>query len=101
MPAERALGVAGPGELRFFDVEEGPVGDGAFHVETVFTGLSAGTELTYLKGANPYLHACWDTELGCFRTDRPAQRYPVKRLGYMEVGRVTDTRTPVATRGAA
>jgi threonine dehydrogenase-like Zn-dependent dehydrogenase len=99
LPLERALAVVSPGELRFLEVDEGPLQDGCFHVETLFSGLSAGTELTYLKGTNPYLHAGWDAELGCFRPDRPAQRYPVTRLGYMEVGRVTESRTPAVHSG--
>jgi threonine dehydrogenase-like Zn-dependent dehydrogenase len=99
LPLERALAVVQPGELRFVDVDEGPVQDGCFHVETLFSGLSAGTELTYLKGTNPYLHAGWDAELGCFRPDQPAQGYPITRLGYMEVGRVTESRTPAARSG--
>ncbi len=99
MPRERALGVAAPGELTFFDVDEPPPGDGELHVETVYTGLSAGTELTYLKGTNPYLHASWDAELGLFRHDRPAEGFPVRRLGYMEVGRVTESRAPAFAPG--
>jgi threonine dehydrogenase-like Zn-dependent dehydrogenase len=100
LPVERALGVQAPGELRLFQVDEGPLRDGCFHVATVYSGLSAGTELTFVKGTNPYLHAHWDAELGCFRTDRSAVDYPVKRLGYMEVGRVTETRTSAVAPGA-
>lgn len=92
MPVETALGLAAPGELEFLEVDEGPLRDGTFHVETLYSGLSAGTELTYLKGTNPYLHASWDPELGVFREDVPAQGYPLTRLGYMEVGRVTESR---------
>jgi hypothetical protein len=57
-------------------------------VRTVFSGVSAGTELTFLNGTNPALHSSFDPELGLFRPGRPGAAYPVTRLGYMEVARV-------------
>jgi threonine dehydrogenase-like Zn-dependent dehydrogenase len=60
----------------------------------VFTGLSAGTELTFLKNTNPYLFSSWDAAAGVFRDGEPAVRYPVPFLGYMEVGRVIDSKHP-------
>jgi threonine dehydrogenase-like Zn-dependent dehydrogenase len=95
----RSLGVAAPGDVRFFDVDEASLDDGRFAVETVFSGLSAGTELTYVKGTNPLLHAAFDADLGVFRRDRPADGYPVPRLGYMEVGRVVESRAPAPRTG--
>jgi NADPH:quinone reductase-like Zn-dependent oxidoreductase len=64
---------------------EGPVA-----VRTRFTGLSAGTELSFLNATNPALHSSFDPELGLFRGDLPGAGYPVERLGYMEVARVTE-----------
>lgn len=77
----------------------GPMTDGAFQVRTVYSGLSAGTELSFFKGTNPYLAASWDAELGLFRASRPSISYPVRRLGYMEVARVVATRTPTVASG--
>ena len=57
-------------------------------VRTRYTGLSAGTELSFLTGTNPHCTSSFDPELGLFRTDLPGTGYPVERLGYMEVGRV-------------
>ena len=54
-------------------------------MRTRYTGLSAGTELSFLTGTNPALTSSFDPELGLFRTDRPGAGYPVERLGYMEV----------------
>ena len=34
----------------------GPVRDGQFDVETIFSGLSTGTDLSWVKGTNPALH---------------------------------------------
>jgi threonine dehydrogenase-like Zn-dependent dehydrogenase len=96
----RTLVVPGPGVLEIVETAEPALADGWFRAETLFTGLSAGTELTWYRGSNPYLAARWDAELGLFDHDRPAQQYPVTRLGYMEVARVTDSRTPAVAVGA-
>jgi threonine dehydrogenase-like Zn-dependent dehydrogenase len=87
-----ALGIAAPGRAAFFPVELRGMADGRFRVRTVYTGLSAGTELASFKGTSPFLEAGWDPEYGVFRRDRPAEAYPIERLGYMEVGRVTESR---------
>ena len=89
----RTLGVAGPGRPEFFSYAEDPPKDGEFRVDTVYSGLSAGTELTFVKGTNPYLHASFEADLGVFLPGRPARHYPVQSMGYMEVGRVVETRT--------
>jgi threonine dehydrogenase-like Zn-dependent dehydrogenase len=95
----RALGLAGPYEPRFFEADLPRVGEGEFRVETLFTGLSAGTELTYYKGTNPYLHAVFDEEYGVFRDGRAGSPYPIERLGYMEVGRVVESRSDAVEPG--
>ena len=96
----RTLVVPSPGVLEIAETPEPPLADGGFRAETLFSGLSAGTELTWFRGTNPSLTAGWDAELGLFERGRPAQAFPVERLGYMEVARVTDTRTPAVAEGA-
>jgi NADPH:quinone reductase-like Zn-dependent oxidoreductase len=85
--ADHALVVEEPGHaaVRPVRATTGPMG-----VRTLFTGLSAGTELSFLTGTNPALTSSFDAELGLFRTDRPGTGYPVERLGYMEVAEVID-----------
>lgn len=95
----RTLGVAAPGRPAFFSYVEQPPDEGQFRVDTVYTGLSAGTELTFVKGTNPYLHASWDAERGAFVDGEPSRSYPVESMGYMEVGRVTETWTPQVAIG--
>lgn len=86
----RSLGVEAPGRTYFFDyVEEYPP-PGHIRLETLYSGFSAGTELTFLKGTNPYLHSRWDDQRGAFVQNEPGLRYPVPFLGYMEVARVTE-----------
>jgi threonine dehydrogenase-like Zn-dependent dehydrogenase len=82
---DRAIVVESPGVAA---VREVPEADGKLELATVCTGVSAGTELSFLNGTNPALYTGMDPELGLFRDDLPAAGYPVTRLGYMEVARV-------------
>jgi hypothetical protein len=83
--SDRALVIEAPGVAA---VRQVPETEGPLELATVCTGLSAGTELSFLTGTHPALHRGFDPELGLFREDRPALAYPVTRLGYMEVARV-------------
>ena len=95
----RSLGVERPGTMFFFEYDEGPPGDGQVRLEMLYTGFSAGTELTFLKGTNPYLHARWDGERGLFVPGEAGQHYPVPFMGYMEVARVIESRSPAFAVG--
>ncbi|WP_226344985.1 zinc-binding dehydrogenase [Agilicoccus flavus] len=98
----RNLTVAAPGQLRIVEGDLPAVPDGGLLLEAVASGLSAGTELTFLKGDNPALHARLDPELGLFVPDPGAEpdfAYPVTRLGYMEVARVLESATPAFAVG--
>jgi len=95
-----SLGVAAPGQPAFFPLADAEPADRGFRVDTVYSGLSAGTELSYLKGSNPYLRAAFDPEYRVFDgEDEAAQPYPITSMGYMEVGRVVDSRHPGVTPG--
>jgi threonine dehydrogenase-like Zn-dependent dehydrogenase len=95
---ERAVVVTGPGRVEIVDEDVALVPPGGFRVRTLFSGVSAGTELTFVKGTNPALHASWDPVLGLFGGS-PDQAYPVTRLGYMEVGRVSESRAASLAEG--
>jgi len=88
----RSLGIERPGHPYVFGYDEGPPGEGQVRLETLHTGFSAGTELTFLKNTNPYLHSRWDGGRGVFVAGEPAQHFPVPFLGYMECARVTESR---------
>ena len=88
----RSLGIEAPGRPAFFSYEEGPPPEGQVRLDTLHSGFSAGTELTFLKDTNPYLRSRWDAERGVFVAGEPSARFPVPFLGYMEVGRVGDSR---------
>ena len=94
----RNVVVPGPGRVELVEEDLPPVPEGGLLLETLTTGLSAGTELTFVKGDHPALHASHDAELGLFHPGADAG-YPVRRLGYMEVARVAESRTPAFAVG--
>ncbi|MCA2175606.1 zinc-binding alcohol dehydrogenase [Nonomuraea glycinis] len=96
----RVLSIDGPGEVTLVEDKLAEVPDGGFRVETRHSGISAGTELTYVKGDNPYLTSTWDPALGLFREGTPSVAYPVRGIGYMQVGRVVETRTRAVREGS-
>ncbi|WP_029429753.1 zinc-binding alcohol dehydrogenase [Blastococcus sp. URHD0036] len=100
MSTVRTLVVPRPGVLAVEETPEPPLGEGSFRAETVYSGVSAGTELTWFRGTSPYLATGWDAELGLFDAAGEPRSFPVRQLGYMEVARVTDSRTPAVAEGA-
>ncbi len=98
-PRVRILGVREPGAPEIFEEPARAPGEGEVAVETLFSGISAGTELTFVRGTNPALTSSFDRELSVFRPDHPSEAYPVRRLGYMEVARVVESRSPAVREG--
>jgi threonine dehydrogenase-like Zn-dependent dehydrogenase len=88
----RNLVVLEPGRVELVEEDLPPVPEGGLLLQTLTTGLSAGTELTFVKGDHPGLHSQLDPELGLF-LPKGDLGYPVRRLGYMEVARVAESRT--------
>ncbi|MCX4472807.1 zinc-binding dehydrogenase [Micromonospora sp. NBC_01655] len=97
---DRVVVVSGPGRVELVEQEAGELRDGTFRVETLYSGVSAGTELSFVKGTNPYLNVTWNAGLGLFQPGEASTPYPVTRLGYMQVGRVVASRTPAVAVGA-
>ena len=87
-----SLGVPTRGELGFFACEVPEPQDGEALVRTLYSGVSAGTELTYVKGTDPAFTSRRDPELGIFVAGEPARRYPVTAMGYMECAEVLRSR---------
>lgn len=95
----RSLGIEHEGRAYHFGYDEGPPGDGQVRLQTLYSGFSAGTELTFMKRTNPYFHSRWDAERGVFEAGEPSLDYPVPFLGYMEVARIVESRSPAFNRG--
>ena len=66
---------------------------GEVRVRTLLSGVSAGTELTFYRGTNPYLHKRWDAPQRLFvpgGQDGGSVAYPLTSWGYEEVGEVVE-----------
>lgn len=86
-----ALAFTGPYALTFVDEPAPPLVPGSVRLRTLFSGISAGTELTAYRGTNPYLHKGWDRGRRLFVADTPPQHaYPLIGWGYEEVGEIVE-----------
>ena len=99
MRNRRNLVIPTAGALEIVEEQLPEVPDGGLLLETLATGLSAGTELAFVKGDHPGLRSRLDHELGLFLPDSAEAAYPIRRLGYMEVARVAESRTSAFTEG--
>lgn len=61
-------------------------------IRTLFSGISAGTELSQYRGTSPFMQRQWDDGFRRFRdSETPSWMFPVRNLGYEEVGEVVET----------
>jgi len=81
-----------------FDVyEDRALATGEVRLETLYSGISAGTELTAYRGSNPYIHKRWDPSSRLFLpTEQVSMDYPISGWGYEECGRVVETSSGVS-----
>lgn len=80
-----------PQRLTIEEVEDRPLTLDEVRLRTLYSGISAGTELTAYRGSNPYLHKRWDDERRLFVPDGEASlRFPVVGFGYEECGEVVE-----------
>ena len=86
----RVVRFAAPRTLEVIDEKALPLGPDDVRVRTLFSGISAGTELTAFRGTNPYLAKQWDDELRLFRDGAGTFEYPLDGWGYEEVGEVVE-----------
>ena len=94
------VGFREPGQTEIFHYEEGELPPGCFRLRTLYCGISTGTEMTHFEGTSPYLSARWDDGLKLFVEGEGAGwQYPLPFSGYMQVGRVCETRTDAVREG--
>ncbi|MGY1650673.1 zinc-dependent alcohol dehydrogenase [Geodermatophilus sp. SYSU D01119] len=98
MRTVRTIGVVSAGEPAVLEDEEPDPGPGQAWVRTEYSGVSAGTEVALVRGTDPQHAVGWDPDLRAFGAG-PVAGYPVLRLGYMEVGVVTESRAPGLAEG--
>lgn len=77
--------------LAFEERPDAPLGADEVRVRTLYSGISAGTELTQYRGTNPFMERTFDDERRLFVAGAPPSwAYPVRTLGYEEVGEVVE-----------
>ncbi len=87
-----------PRTVSFESYEDRPLQPREVRVRTLYSGISAGTELTAYRGSNPYISKQWDTKNRLFLpSETPSQPYPLSGWGYEEVGEVIEVHPDVTT----
>lgn len=86
-----ALVFVAPRHVTFEEEPDHPLEAGQVRLRTLYSGISAGTELTAYRGSNPYLHKRWDADRRLFvPSDQPTSSYPMRGWGYEEMGEVIE-----------
>lgn len=86
-----------PRQIGFRTESDPPLQPGEVRLRTLLSGVSAGTELTYYRGTNPYLSKRWDEKQRLFvPAEQGTYTYPVTNLGYEEVGEVVEIGSAVS-----
>ena len=93
----KSLVLSAPRTLTFEDQPDVPLGREEVRIRTLFSGISAGTELTQYRGTSPFMDRRFDEATRLFVAgDAPSSPYPVRTLGYEEVGEVVEVGPGVA-----
>jgi len=80
-----------PYQITIADEVEPALAAEEVRLHTLFSGISAGTELTAYRGTNPYLHKRWDGNRRLFVIDEHVgAEYPLTGWGYEEVGEIVE-----------
>lgn len=93
----RMVSFTSPGHAATVDEESRPLAPDEVRIRTLFSGISAGTELTAYRGTNPYINKKWDDHRRLFVDGATSFEYPVNGWGYEEVGEVVERGAEVTT----
>jgi 2-desacetyl-2-hydroxyethyl bacteriochlorophyllide A dehydrogenase len=80
----------GPREVGIREYQDPALGPREVRLRTLYSGISAGTEMTAYRGSNPYLAKRWEPGRRLFVEDEVSLEYPVEGWGYEEVGEVAE-----------
>lgn len=79
--------VINPFEISFQEYELPPISDHDVHIKTLFSGISAGTEMSQYRGTSPFLNKQWDPATRLFlESSQSSLSYPIGNFGYEETG---------------
>lgn len=91
------LALVEPRTVVLQEYEDPPLSPGEVRLRTLYSGISAGTELTSYRGTNPHIQKRWDAERRLFvSSNQDAPRYPITNWGYEEVGEIIECGSDVS-----
>ncbi|WP_150307897.1 zinc-dependent alcohol dehydrogenase [Planctomonas psychrotolerans] len=93
----RMVSFISPRVAEVVDEESQSLGADEVRIATLYSGISAGTELTAYRGSNPYLNKKWDEGRRLFVDGSTSFEYPVNGWGYEEVGEVCEIGSDVTS----
>lgn len=96
----RFLRIVAPHSVAVVDQPSAPLEAGQARIRTLYSGISAGTELTAYRGTNPYLTSTWDPTSRLFESGGAGLNYPLDAWGYSEVGEVVEVASSAAGPGS-
>jgi len=80
-----------PRKIGFDEYEDRALAANEVRLQTLYSGISAGTELTAYRGSNPYIHKRWDDKTKLFLpAETTSMKYPISGWGYEECGKVVE-----------
>lgn len=82
--------IRGPRQIGYEETRDLPLQPGEVRLQMLYSGISAGTQLTLYRGNNPYLTKAFNAELRVFEEPEQTESpYPIPGAwAYEEVGRV-------------
>lgn len=87
----KRLVLTGVRQLEFETFQDPPLQPDQVRIQTLYSGVSAGTEMTQYRGTNPFMHKHWDENARVFvPSDDASWKFPVRNLGYEEVGEIIE-----------
>jgi len=79
--------VNNPFEISRQEYELPSLSDHEVHIKTLFSGISAGTEMSQYRGTSPFLTKEWDASTRLFvESTQATLSYPIENFGYEESG---------------
>jgi len=87
---EKTIAFVGRKQIGILKSEQEPLLPRQVRIKTLYSGISAGTELTGYRGTAPFMTKHWDADQLLFvQKDSSEAMYP-RHFGYMEVGEVIE-----------
>jgi threonine dehydrogenase-like Zn-dependent dehydrogenase len=85
-----------PREVTLVEYSEPDLAPNQVRLRTLYSGISAGTELNSYRGVSPYLTKRWDSARHLFVSGEPSTAYPLNNWGYEEVGEIAEVGAAVS-----